>query len=142
MPDERSNSEEVGKELNVDFWFYQSHEYHRGDLVNVDPDNAHHRQLMDEGVLVEPGLAAQLAQEQADAEDTAAALAAEAQEFADQEAHRKTDAAQARLTGDLGRSDESGESDAADDAEPKHSSGVERSYIVRNNPKGATRRLR
>lgn len=127
----------VDKELNVDYWWYQSHEYHRGDLVQVDPDNKHHQQLMDGGVLVNPGFAESLAQEQAAAEETAAALAAEAREFADQEASRKTSTAERLLHGDTASAVDEGPEVSEGDGSPKHS-GAERTYIVPN--KGATRR--
>lgn len=133
MADGQPEKKLVDKELNVDFWWYQSHEYHRGDLVQIDPENKHHQQLTALGAFVDPGFAEALAQSEAEAQAAAAEREVELAAIADEEAHRKVAAEEAKATGVLPSSGDEGESD-----EGKHASGSERTYIVPN--KGATRR--
>jgi hypothetical protein len=158
--DEQAEKSLVEKELNVDYWFYDGREHRRGDLVQVDPENnAHHQQLVDQGVLVDPGFAEKLREEQEQAEAEAAERKVELIELRDEEAHRKVRAQEALSSGVLpSEADKDGdaegdeptevaegesgpaEKDSADDSGPKHSAGSERTYVRPTPPRQVNRR--
>lgn len=99
-------------EYNGDLWFYQGHEYRRGDIVTIggDIDDDHQTfidGLLERGMLVKPGLAERLRKEQEKADEEAEARRLEQVERDDAEAHRRVEAEQRRLHGDPKTGDDS-----------------------------------